>query len=48
MWNVLMPVFDVRELYDNRYKKLMDDRQIGPELTWIYRPYDGTFHWYLT
>jgi hypothetical protein len=30
MWNVLMPSFDVKELYDERYKKLMEDNRIWP------------------
>ena len=28
MWNVLMPLFDVKELYKERYEKLMKDRGI--------------------
>jgi hypothetical protein len=28
MWNVLMPVFEVKELYEERYKQLMKDRHI--------------------
>jgi len=30
MWNALMPSFDVKELYDERYKKLMEDKHIYP------------------
>lgn len=29
MWKVLMPVFEVKELYEERYKQLMQDRRIG-------------------
>jgi hypothetical protein len=29
MWNVLMPVFEVKELYEERYKQLMKDRHIN-------------------
>jgi len=28
MWGALMPSFDVKELYDERYKQLMEDREI--------------------
>jgi len=28
MWNVLMPLFDIKELYKERYEKLMKDRGI--------------------
>jgi hypothetical protein len=28
MWNVLMPVFEVKELYDERYERLMKDQRI--------------------
>jgi hypothetical protein len=30
MWKALMPSFDVKELYDERYKKLMEDKRIYP------------------
>lgn len=30
MWNVLMPVFEVKELYEERYKKLLEERGINP------------------
>jgi hypothetical protein len=30
MWNVLMPVFDVKKLYKERYSELMKDRGIFP------------------
>ena len=30
MWNVLMPVFEVKELYDKRYFQLMKDKRINP------------------
>jgi hypothetical protein len=30
MWNALMPVFEVKELYDERYAVLMKDRHICP------------------
>jgi hypothetical protein len=30
MWNALMPSFDVKELYDERYKRLMEDKHIYP------------------
>ncbi len=30
MWNALMPSFDVKELYEERYKKLMEDKRIFP------------------
>ena len=30
IWNVLMPAFEVKELYDERYQKLMEDRGIKP------------------
>jgi len=29
MWNVLMPVFEVKEMYEERYKKLMKDRHMN-------------------
>lgn len=28
MWEVLMPVFEVKELYDERCKQLMEDKRI--------------------
>jgi len=28
MWDALMPVFAVKELYKERYKKLMEDKGI--------------------
>lgn len=31
VWNALLPVFEIRELYDERYAKLMKDRRIEPE-----------------
>jgi hypothetical protein len=31
VWNALMPVFEVRELYDERYARLMKDKGINPE-----------------
>ena len=30
MWNALMPAFDVKELYDERYRQLMEDKRINP------------------
>jgi hypothetical protein len=30
MWNALMPVFEVKELFDERYSQLMKDRRIEP------------------
>jgi hypothetical protein len=30
MWNALMPVFDVKALYDERYAQLMKDKRINP------------------
>lgn len=30
MWNVLMPLFEVKELYKGRYEKLMQERNIFP------------------
>jgi hypothetical protein len=30
MWGVLMPVFEVKELYDERYAQLMKDKRINP------------------
>jgi len=30
MWNALMPAFDVKELYDERYAQLMKDKGINP------------------
>ena len=30
MWNALMPVFEVKELYDERYGQLMKDKRISP------------------
>ncbi len=30
MWNALMPAFDVRELYEERYERLMKDKRINP------------------
>ena len=30
MWNALMPVFEVKELYDERYAQLMKDKRINP------------------
>jgi len=29
MWNVLMPVFEVKELYNERYAQLMRDKHIN-------------------
>jgi hypothetical protein len=31
MWNVLMPVFDIKELYKERYEKLMKEKGIHPD-----------------
>ena len=30
MWDALMPVFEVKELYNERYCQLMKDRRIDP------------------
>ena len=30
MWNALMPAFDVKELYEERHKRLMKDKHINP------------------
>jgi len=30
IWTALMPVFEVKELYDERYAQLMKDRGINP------------------
>jgi hypothetical protein len=30
MWNTLMPVFEVKELYNERYSQLMRDNYIEP------------------
>jgi hypothetical protein len=30
MWDALMPVFEVKDLYDERYAQLMKDRRITP------------------
>lgn len=30
MWSALMPLFDVKELYDERYAQVMKDRGIAP------------------
>jgi len=30
MWNVLMPIFEIKELYDERYGQLMKDKHIDP------------------
>jgi hypothetical protein len=30
MWDVLMPLFDVKELYEEHYKELMQKRGINP------------------
>lgn len=30
MWNALMPVFEIKELYDERYGRLMKERHIDP------------------
>lgn len=30
VWNALMPTFTVKELYDSRYRKLMEDKNITP------------------
>ena len=30
MWDALMPVFEVKELYDERYSQLMKDKRIHP------------------
>jgi hypothetical protein len=30
MWNALMPAFDVKELFDERYAQLMKDKGINP------------------
>lgn len=29
-WNILMPVFEVRELYDERYSHRMQQKGINP------------------
>jgi hypothetical protein len=30
VWNALMPVFEIKELYDERYSQLMKDKRIAP------------------
>jgi len=30
MWNALMPLFEIKELYDERYAQLMKDKHISP------------------
>jgi len=30
IWNALLPVFEVKELYSERYEQLMKDRRINP------------------
>ena len=30
MWSALMPVFEARELFNERYAKLMEDKRIEP------------------
>ena len=30
MWNALMPVLEIKKLYDKRYAQLMKDRHINP------------------
>jgi hypothetical protein len=32
MWNALMPVFEVKELYNERYARLMADKHINPQI----------------
>jgi len=30
VWNALMPTFTVKQLYDSRYRRLMEEKGINP------------------